>query len=198
MIEQFSQIGRDLFLQNAVSSHGGNISIRVGDRIYITRRGSMIHNLKEEDIIETGLYNNDSGIVLASTELKVHREIYRQTTAMAIIHAHPVNAIAVSLESDEIIPLDSEGSYLLHKIPVAAAEHTVGSKEVMDQVPKLLKKYKVVMLRGHGSFAIGQMLEEAYQWTSALEVSAELINIAKSASINIQEYRQNIEKYSNW
>ena len=198
MIEQFRQVGRDLFLQNAVSSHGGNISIRIGDRIYITRRGSMIHNLTEDDIIETGLHENDSGIVLASTELKVHREIYKQTTAMAIIHAHPVNAVTVSLEADDIIPLDSEGSYLLHRVPVAAAEHTVGSKEVMEQVPKLLKKYKIVMLRGHGSFAIGQMLEEAYQWTSALEVSSEIINTARSAGINIKEYRQNIEQYSNW
>lgn len=158
----------------------------------------MIHNLKEGDIIETGLYENDSGIVLASTELKVHREIYKKTTAMAIVHAHPVNAVALSLEADHIIPLDSEGSYLLHKVPVAYAEHTVGSKEVMEQVSKLLKKYKIVMLRGHGSFAIGQMLEEAYQWTSALEVSAEIINIARSAGINIQEYRQNIEQYSDW
>jgi len=198
MIEQFKQVGRDLFLQNAVSSHGGNISVRIGDRIYITRRGSMIHNLTEDDIIETGLHENDSGIVLASTELKVHREIYKQTTAMAIIHAHPVNAVTVSLEADDIIPLDSEGSYLLHRVPVAAAEHTVGSKEVMEQVPKLLKKYKIVMLRGHGSFAIGQMLEEAYQWTSALEVSSEIINTARSAGINIKEYRQNIEQYSNW
>src|SRR5690554_481688 len=98
MYEQFRQVGRDLFLQNAVSSHGGNISVRIGDRILITRRGSVIHNLTESDIIETGVYDDDSGVALASTELIVHREIYKKTTAMAIVHAHPVNAIALSLD----------------------------------------------------------------------------------------------------
>ncbi|MFO8060390.1 MAG: class II aldolase/adducin family protein, partial [Bacillota bacterium] len=68
----------------------------------------------------------------------------------------------------EIIPLDSEASYFLHKVPVLTAEKTVGSDEVMEKVPEALKEYKIVMLRGHGSFAIGQMLEEAYQWTSTL------------------------------
>ena len=198
MYDQIKQVGRDLFLQNAVSSHGGNISVRSGDRVLITRRGSMIHNLKDSDIIETGLFKNDSGIVLASTELKVHREIYLQTTALAIVHAHPVNAVALSLEQDEIIPVDSEGSYLLHKVPVVSAEHTVGSKEVMKEVPEYLKNYKIVMLRGHGSFAVGQMLEEAYQWTSSLETSAEIINTVKSSNIELKEYRKSSDKYSEW
>ncbi len=198
MYEQFRQVGRDLFLQNAVSSHGGNISVRIGDRILITRRGSMIHNLTEDDIIETGIYKDDSGIALASTELKVHREIYRKTTAMAIVHAHPVNAIALSLDQDVIVPLDSEASYSLHKIPVLEAEHTIGSEEVKEIVPEKLKEYKIVMLRGHGSFAIGNMLEEAYQWTSELEVAAQIINIVRSANIEVKEYRKDSEKYNQW
>jgi L-fuculose-phosphate aldolase len=198
MYDQIKQIGRDLFLQNAVSSHGGNISVRIGDRILITRRGSMIHNLTDNDIIETSMYEEDSAMVLASTELKVHREIYKQTTAMAIVHAHPVNAIAVSLAKDEIIPIDSEGSYLLHKVPVIATEHTVGSEEAMQIVPEKLKEYKIVMMRGHGSFAIGQMLEEAYQWTSALEVSCELINIVEGTGREISEYRKGSNSYADW
>lgn len=198
MYEEIKQVGRDLFLQNAVSSHGGNISIRIGDRILITRRGSMIHHLTDADIIETGIYEDDSGIILASTELKVHRAIYRETTAMAIVHAHPVYATALSLGVDAIIPMDSEGSYLLHKVPVLSSEHTVGSQEVMEIVPKALKEYKIVMLRGHGSFSIGQMLEEAYQWTSSLEVSAQIIHVAKTSGIELEEYRKGSGEYESW
>lgn len=198
MYEEIKQVGRDLFLQNAVSSHGGNISIRLGHRILITRRGSMIHHLRDRDIIETGLYEDDSGIILASTELKVHQAIYRETTAMAIVHAHPVYATALSLGVDSIIPIDSEGSYLLHRVPVLQSEHTVGSTEVMDIVPKALKEYKIVMLRGHGSFSIGQMLEEAYQWTSSLEVSSQILHLVKSAGIEIEEYRRGSGDYTTW
>lgn len=198
MIEQIKQIGRDLFLQNAVSSHGGNISVRIGDRILITRRGSMIGNLNDNDIIETGLYEDDSGIVLASTELKVHRAIYMKTTAQAVVHAHPVNAIALSLGMDEIIPIDSEASYLLHKVPVLATEHTVGSDEAVEVIPEALKQYKIVIMRGHGSFAIGQMLEEAYQWTSSLEVACQIINLVKGSGVELKEYRKGSGNYSNW
>ncbi len=31
------------------------------------------------------------------------------------------------------------------------------------------------MVRGHGSFAVGQMLEEAFQWTSSLEASCKAL-----------------------
>ena len=33
--------------------------------------------------------------------------------------------------------------------------------------------HKAAMVMGHGSFAVGQMLEEALQWTSSPEVSCE-------------------------
>ena len=51
--EQFRQIGRDLYVGGMISSHGGNISVRLGDRVVIKRRGAMLGNLKPHDLIET-------------------------------------------------------------------------------------------------------------------------------------------------
>ena len=146
VLEQFQAIGRDLFVAGVISSHGGNLSVRMGDRILITRRGSMLARLEERDIIETGLEENDANVMLASTEINVHRAIYQGTAAQAIVHAHPPYAIARSLMCDEIVPIDSEGSYLLHKVPVVHTELTAGSKEVADLLPKWLKEYDIVML----------------------------------------------------
>src|SRR5574341_86838 len=67
--EMFREIGRDLFTSNMISSHGGNLSVRLGDRVVIKRRGAMLGNLKPHDLIETRLDKNDSGVALASTEL---------------------------------------------------------------------------------------------------------------------------------
>ena len=64
--EMCREIGRDLYTADMVSSHGGNISIRLGDRIIIKRRGAMLGNLKPHDLIETGLEKNDSGGAPAS------------------------------------------------------------------------------------------------------------------------------------
>jgi len=196
MHREFNQIGRDLFLQGLNSSHSGNLSIRLGDRLVITRRGSMLHNLKETDLIETGLDKNDSHIALASTEIGVHRSIYKNTSALAIVHAHPVYATALSLVEDEIIPIDSEGQYMLHKIPVIGFEHTVGSDEVARVLPEFLKEYKLIMIRGHGSFATGQLIEEAYQWTSSLENICKIIYLTRTLKGEIKETKS--EKYTKW
>lgn len=196
MYAEFNQFGRDLFIQGLNSSHSGNLSVRLGDRLVITRRGSMLANLKESDLIETGLFKNDSNITLASTEIGVHRSIYRNTAALAIVHAHPVYATALSLVDDEIIPIDSEGQYLLHKIPVLKFEHTIGSAEVARVLPEYLREYKIVMIRGHGCFACGQLLEEAYQWTSSLENICKIICLTRTLKGEVHEKKS--ENYHRW
>ena len=122
----------------------------MGDRILITRRGSMLARLEERDIIETGLEENDANVMLASTEIGVHRAIYQGTSAQAIVHAHPPYAIARSLVCDEIVPIDSEGSYLLHKVPVVPPSSRPGPRRWPSCCRKWLKEYDLVMLRGHG------------------------------------------------
>jgi L-fuculose-phosphate aldolase len=198
VLDQFRLIGRDLFLAGVISSHGGNMSVRMGDRILITRRGSMLAQLDERDIITTGLEGNDANVMLASTEIGVHRAIYLETSAQAIVHAHPPYAIARSLFCDEIVPIDSEGSYLLHKVPVVATELTAGSKEVAALLPRWLKEYDLVMLRGHGPFAIGHLLEEAYQLTSVFEMTCKIMTLAEGMGQHVKEYRKGSERYDTW
>ena len=198
LYEEFRDIGRDIYLGGLTSSHGGNISVRVGNRIIIKRRGAQLGRLKPEDFIETGLYTKDSGITRASTELIVHRAIYLKTSALAVIHCHPRTAIALSLSREEIIPIDNEGSYLLHKVPVVTAEYASGSQEMADTVAEVLRGYKVIMLRGHGCFAVGQTLEEAYHWVSALEEVSDIILEAHLLGEERIEYRHNPEAYKKW
>jgi len=198
LLEQFQRIGRDLFVAGLLSSHGGNMSVRQGDRILITRRGSMLARLEAGDVIEIGLEENDANVTLASTEIVVHRAIYQATSALAIVHTHPPYAIAQSLVKDEILPIDSEGSYLLHKVPVVAAQLTAGSKEVAELLPRWLKEYDLVMLRGHGPFAIGHLLEEAYQLTSVLEMACRILTIAEGTGAELKEYRKGSERYDSW
>ncbi|MCL5951380.1 MAG: aldolase [Chloroflexi bacterium] len=198
IIQQFLEVGRDLFEADLVSSHGGNISVRLGDRVVIKRRGAMLGRLKPHDLVETGLAKNDSGVALASTELLIHRTIYLSTPALAVIHAHPRTAIAYSLSRDEIVPIDNEASYLLKKIPVVSEEVPSGTKEMAETLANALGAYKIVMLRGHGSFAIGQTLDEAFHWTSTLEEACEIALKAKLIGETFIEYRGMSEGYKKW
>jgi L-fuculose-phosphate aldolase len=196
--EMFREIGRDLYVADMVSSHGGNLSIRLGDRVVIKRRGAMLGRLKPHDLIETGLEKNDSGVALASTELLVHRTIYKMTPALAIVHCHPRSAIAFSLSRDEIVPIDNEASYLLKKVPVIWEEFASGSPEMAKHLAETLAQYKIVMLRGHGSFAIGQTLDEAFHWSSTLEESCQITVATKIINEPFKEYRGMSEGYSKW
>jgi L-fuculose-phosphate aldolase len=196
--EMFRDIGRDLFEADMVSSHGGNLSVRFGDRVIIKRRGAMMGRLKPHDLVETRLDKNDSGVALASSELLVHRTIYMKTPALAIVHCHPRTAIAFSLSRDEIVPIDNEASYLLKRVPVIWEEFASGSPEMANNLANTLAEYKIVMLRGHGSFAIGQTLDEAFHWSSTLEESCEIALKAKLIGEPFIEYRGMSEGYNKW
>jgi ribulose-5-phosphate 4-epimerase/fuculose-1-phosphate aldolase len=62
--KQFQITGKVLTDHRYNTSHSGNISMRAGGKILIKRRGAMLGYLEPEDIIETDLYNTDSGIML--------------------------------------------------------------------------------------------------------------------------------------
>jgi L-fuculose-phosphate aldolase len=196
--ETFREIGRDLYTANMISSHGGNLSIRLGDRVIIKRRGAMLGQLKPHDLIETRLDKNDSGVALASTELLVHRTVYLSTPALAICHCHPRTAIAFTLSRDEIVPIDNEASYLLKKVPIVTEEFASGTPQMAHKVAEALKNYKIIMLRGHGSFATGQTLDEAFFWSSTLEEACQIMLFTKQINEPFIEYRKMSESYNKF
>ncbi|MDO8567363.1 MAG: aldolase [Dehalococcoidales bacterium] len=180
LLAQFQSVGRDLFARGLVSSQSGNLSVRMGERIYITRRGGMLNSLRENDIIETGVNRNSRATPLASIELPVHRAIYKETQASAIVHAHSPYAIALSLTEQEIIPNNTEGLAVLGTIPVVGWGMEVKPGGLNDVISAALKQSRIIMVRGHGSFAIGQLLEEAYNLTTCLEESCQILYLLKS------------------
>ena len=184
ILSQFQTVGRDLFTQGLVSSNTGNLSIRLGTRIIITRRGSRLGSLEENDLIETGLTKNDRATPLASEELPVHRAIYRQTSAQAIVHAHPPHAVALSLTGPEIVPSDAEGLSIVGQIPVLGWHTNVTHDMLADMIAQALKQRRIVMIHGHGSFAIGQLLEEAHNYTTMFEESCRVVCLLRSLQLS--------------
>ena len=100
-----------------------------------------------------------------------------KTNHEAIIHAHPPCAVAASLVMDEIIPEDSEGEMFCPKIPVVRG--SPGSNEIAEAVANALSSFKLVIARGHGTFAAGKTLDEAYVYTSLAEHSCRVLALKK-------------------
>lgn len=184
MFEEFSWVGHDLYASGAVSSHGGNLSARLGDdRLLITRTGSMIGRLTEADIIETTLTAcGDFRDADCSVELVVHRAIYAATGARAIVHAHAIHTVVRSLVDDVIVPLDSESALRLVDVPVVTSAQLVGSPEAGEKLAAALVDRRVAVLRAHGPFARGESLEDAFQAISCLEASCQVLDVLESIS----------------
>jgi len=185
ILSQFQAVGRDLFTKGLVSSNSGNLSIRLGERLIITRRSSGLGSLLEHDLIETGISKNDRNTPMASIELAVHRAIYQETPALAVVHAHPPHAVALSLNETEIVPIDTEGLPILGGVPVLGWHMEVKPGGLADIIAQALKRHRIIMVHGHGSFAIGQLLEEAHNYTTTLEESCQVICLLKSLQVGV-------------
>ena len=183
ILSQFQTVGHDLFTRGLVSSNSGNLSIRLGERMIITRRGCKLGCLQEHDLIETGVSRNDRSTPLASIELAVHRAIYQQTPALAVVHAHSPHAVALSLTETEIVPSDTEGLSIVGRVPVLGWNMKVRPGGLADIIAGTLKQHRIVMVHGHGSFAIGQLLEEAHNCAAMLEESCRVICLLKSLQV---------------
>jgi L-fuculose-phosphate aldolase len=163
-LDLFRQVGRMLWQAGLVSSHGGNLSIGLleGD-ILVTRTGAMLGRLTESDLVVVAADGSADGEPSMDTGL--HRAVYEATGAGAVLHAHPRHAIALSLERDLIEPVDAEGRLRLGAVPVVEAE----------AIPEALHDAPIAVARGHGSYARGDDLWQALQWTTVLEESAHVL-----------------------
>jgi L-fuculose-phosphate aldolase len=134
--------------------------------------------------VETGVCKNNRATPLASTELEVHRSIYKNTSALAVVHAHPPYAVALSFAEKEIVPRDVEGRALLSRVPVLSAGREAKAAKLAEQIARLVSECRVVLVRGHGSFAASQLLEEAYYYTVVLEQSCRLLYLLKALQVS--------------
>ncbi|MFQ5957039.1 MAG: class II aldolase/adducin family protein, partial [Candidatus Brocadiales bacterium] len=51
MLKEFKRVGKQLLYLGLITSHGGNISHRKGDDIFITRHSSMLGDLRKGDVV---------------------------------------------------------------------------------------------------------------------------------------------------
>jgi len=195
----FNLVGKDLSNRRYNSSHAGNLSMRSGGKIIITRRSAMLGWLQPEDLVVIALDEEDahSGLI-ASTESNVHRNIYQQTDAMAIVHAHAPACTALSMVLDEITCIDGEGMLLYKKIPIIECDVPVGSYEVSEKVAPMLKNYSAVVVRAHGVFTKGITLEDALSVLTGVEQSADIIYRIMLMGLPLKRDYSKEKNFSQW
>lgn len=179
LLSRFQIIGADLYGRGMVSMHGGNLSVRQGQNLVITRSGSRLGYLAGPDLIETGIDKDDENTRKASSEISVHRAIYQKSPFTAVVHSHPVHAVALSFLQELISPEDEGGKLFIPNVPVVGfgKEPTPGG--FAQEIAEALNSHAAVIVHRHGSFARGMTLEEAYVITELLEISCRILCIVR-------------------
>ena len=171
--QAISRFGKKAVISGLTSSRFGNISLLQGEKIFITCTGSMLDELDKSQVVEVDLGFPCDQDNIASSETCVHRAVYQSTTNKAIIHTHSPYAVALSLlEQEEIMPIDGEGLIFLGVMPIVEGRYGTGELAVV--VSSALQTHKACIARGHGVFAAGKSLNDAYTAACMAEHSAQV------------------------
>ena len=177
--KEISKFGRKVVASGLTYAHFGNISLLSEGKILITSTGLMLDEIGDDEVIEVTRQGPCPADALASCETVVHRAIYEKTKARAVIHTHSPYAVATSiLEEGPFEPMDGEGVKFLGSVPIIEGE--MGSLSLAKNASNALKEHRACIVRGHGVFAVGKTLEEAYIVACMVEHSAmvrRLVNV---------------------
>ncbi|HXW98913.1 MAG TPA: class II aldolase/adducin family protein [Methanomicrobiales archaeon] len=170
-------MGRRAVAEGLATGNVGNASVRTREGFLVTRTGAYLD--EPGPLVFVPL---DGDIPPgASRETPTHRTVYLETRHLAVLHTHPVHAVALSLSREKITPVDAEGLLLCPSIPVVGG--APGSQRLADRVADALLQGKVVIARGHGVFAAGKDLEEAYLVTTAAEYACRILYLAGAHAV---------------
>jgi L-fuculose-phosphate aldolase len=181
--EQLAAIARRMFERRLTDMAGGNISARVGDRIFISPRyaGSKRHwQLNPEDFIEGSvdtdeIFNNPA----FSREGKAHLGIYRNFPDVnGVIHAHPFHILPFCAAAKPIRPvLEQTQKFGVVEVVPAAPAH---SADLANQViaglrgkeENIRKQAAAVLLPYHGIIVAGKDILNAIDALERLDWNA--------------------------
>lgn len=154
-------------------SHSGNISVREGATVWITPSGGCADTLHSDDLIAAT--PDAAPPAGASLDAALHLAVYRLVPDTgAMIHSHGPHAISMTLTGDAFTPIDFEGQFYFGTVPVLDIPFDRYVSDSPGRVAQALVESTVAIVRGHGVYARGATLDEAYKWTCSLESSARI------------------------
>lgn len=161
--------GKLLFERHLISGWGGNISCRLAqERFLITAQHASLGFLGPKELVRIDrqgkpVRKNQQ----PSSETPLHLAVYNGTDARAVVHAHPPLVLAFSLSHQSFVPLSFEEKYTIGEVPILAQETPTVTEP--GRVVEELRLRPIVILRGHGTVAMGKDLKEAFLLTDLLE-----------------------------
>lgn len=175
-----AEVGRRLYAKGLIAGCEGNVSVRDGDRLFVTPGGVCKGFLAANDIVTTDLEGRPERGGHASSEIQMHVAVYRvRRDVCAVVHAHPPAATGFAVAA---IPLDRPvlaepvvtlGPVLL--VPFG----TPSTPELAERVAAAIPSAHALLLANHGALTVGETLWRAWERMETLEQFARIALVAR-------------------
>ncbi len=188
---KIAETGKMVFARHLTDAAGGNISVRVGDKVCITPRysGSKRHwQLQPNQVLVSDLQGTQlDGDGEISREGKVHYRLYKEFPAgTAVLHSHPRHVMVFVASGQPIEPV-LEATLKFGTIPVAKNFAPAHSEKLADFIAEAMqgkdeaiKKYAAAVIAPwHGLFVVGKDLDAAFDLTERLDPNAYTILMSR-------------------
>ncbi len=175
-----------LYSKGLVSATGGNISMKLGDRILITASNISLGDIELEEIVLCDLEGNllySDTLLKPSKEINLHIAVYKHRPEIkAVLHAHPSYATAFSLLDEKLILFSQTAKSKLRNVEIIS-QAQAGSLELASNVEYAVKQYTSTnnfLMKGHGILSLGLSVKECFEHTELLEDASKIAILLKS------------------
>ena len=173
---EVAAIMRRLYARGLTTTLGGNVSLRLGEMVYITPSQTDKGSIDASQIAIVGLDGTlYTPHLTKSMETPVHLAIYKTFPEVGtVVHAHPVFASAFSaMELTIDTSLIAESRMMLKEVSKATFA-LMGSEALSENVVKAMKVSGAVLLENHGAITTGASLTIALERMEVLENAAKI------------------------
>lgn len=179
--EDIVRICRMLHRKNYLAATDGNVSVRLGDRVFVTPSGVHKGMMEAYQILTIDPECRVlSGEGKPTSEIRMHLLAYElRPDIAAVVHAHLPYATACTLAGIDLLePILPEVVITLGGVPTAPYA-TPGSEEVPESIRAFIKEYDAILLSRHGAMTVGPDVTDAYNKMEKLEHTARVVLAAR-------------------
>ncbi len=170
---------RSLFTRGLTHGSTGNLSVRVGEQIFVTPTGSSLGTVLPEDLSVIDAAGQHTAGAKPSKEAFLHAAMYRaRPSANAVVHTHSTYSAAVSCmdvpdPSDALPPLTAYFAMRIGRLPLLPF-HAPGDDALGPLAEETARTHHALLLSNHGPVVAGASLSAAMDALEELEETAKL------------------------
>jgi len=198
-LEHLCEIAASFYARGLAFGSTGNLSLREGDRVWITPTGCSLRNVTPGMMALIGMDGAPLNDRKASKEYPFHLAAYRAAgeRAGALVHLHCTYTVALSClaDLDEAEPLPVFTPYYLMRVaPLAVLPYfRPGSTELAGAVGVAAAAHDAILMRNHGVITLGRTMDEAVDRCEELEETAKLWFLLRDQNIRRLSSDERIE-----